>query len=59
MTILHISNEPLLIPSNTDLICRVAAEGYREWLEGKKKGKHIRLLAGSRMILTVELQPLR
>ena len=37
ITIRNDSSEPLLLPANTDLLCRVLAEGYREWQEGKRK----------------------
>jgi hypothetical protein len=53
------SGVPLLLPANTDLLCRVLAGGYREWQEGKKKGKQIRLTSEGHMTLNVELKPLR
>jgi hypothetical protein len=53
------SGVPLLLPANTDLLCRVLAGGYREWQVGKKKGKQIRLAPEGHMRLNVELKPLR
>jgi hypothetical protein len=53
------SGVPLLLPANTDLLCRVLSGGYREWQEGKKKGKQIRLTSEGHMTLNVELKPLR
>ena len=59
ITIDHLSSDPLLIPANTDLLCRVRAAGYHEWQEGKKKGKQIRIASESLLNLDVELEPLR
>ncbi len=51
--------EPVLLPANTDLLCRVVAKGYREWQGGKKRGKQIRLGPEAHLTLNVELEPLR
>jgi len=59
ITINHHSSEPLLIPADTDLLCRVVAAGYREWQGGKKRGKQIRLASERLLTLEVELEPLR
>jgi hypothetical protein len=59
VTIRNDSSEPLLLPANTDLLCRVFAGGYREWQEGRKRGKQIRLAPNGHTILNVELEPLR
>jgi hypothetical protein len=59
ITINHNSSEPLLVPANTDLLCRVAADGYREWQGGTKGGKPIRLAPEGHITLNVELEPLR
>jgi hypothetical protein len=59
ITIRNDSSEPLLLPANTDLLCRVVAGGYREWQGGGKRGKQIRLAPEGHMTLNVELKPLR
>lgn len=59
ITIRNESSEPLLLPANTDLLCRVFAGGYREWREGRKRGKQIRLAPEGQTTLNVELEPLR
>ena len=53
------SSVPLLLPANTDLLCRVLAGGYREWQEGRKRGKQIRLAPEAHITLNVELERLR
>jgi hypothetical protein len=53
------SSTPLLIPADMDLLCRVSADGYREWRAGKRKGKPARLPSEGKLTLEVELQPLR
>jgi hypothetical protein len=58
ITIRNDSSEPLLLPANTDLLCRVLAEGYREWHEGKKKGKKVRLPPGSHITLNAQFKKL-
>jgi len=57
ITITQHTSAALLIPANTDLLCRVSAQGYREWQGGKKKSKPIRLAPEDRGTLEVELQP--
>jgi len=59
ITIRNESSEPLLLPANTDLLCRVVAGGYREWREGRKRGKQVRLAPEGQTTLNVELEPLR
>jgi hypothetical protein len=59
VTINHDPREPLLLPANTDLLCRVVAKGYREWQGGRKRGEQIRLGPESHLTLNVELEPLR
>jgi len=59
ITIRNESSEPLLLPANTDLLCRVFAGGYREWREGRKRGKQVRLAPEGQTTLNVELEPLR
>lgn len=59
ITFNHNSSEPLLVPSNTDLWCRVGADGYREWRGRKKEGSGIRLAPEDHRTLNVELEPLR
>ena len=58
ITINYNSSEPLLVPANTDLLCRVVADGYREWQGGTKGGQTIRLAAEGHITLNVELEPL-
>lgn len=59
ITFNHNTVDPLLVPSNTDLLLRVAAGGYRDWKGGGKQGKQMRLAPEDHAILEVELQPLR
>jgi hypothetical protein len=59
ITVEHDSSEPLLLPANTDLLCRLVADGYREWPDGKKGAKHFRLAPADRMSIKVDLEPLR
>jgi hypothetical protein len=59
ITFNHNSSEPLLVPSNTDLLCRVVADGYREWRGSKKEGTGIRLAPEGHLTLKIELKPLR
>jgi len=53
------SSEPLLLPANTDVLCRVFAGGFREWQEGRKKGKRIRLAPRGNITLDVPLEAQR
>ena len=59
ITFNHNSSEPLLVPANTDLLCSVGADGYREWQGGKKGGKQIRLAPEDHITFNVELEPRR
>jgi hypothetical protein len=59
ITIKNELSEPLLLPANTDLLCRIVAVGYREWQEGGKKGKKIRLAPNGHITFDVQLEPLR
>jgi hypothetical protein len=59
ITMKNESSQPLLLPANTDLLCRVLARGYREWEEGRKKGKQIRLAPSGHITFDVQLEPER
>lgn len=57
VTINHDSSGALLVPANTDLLCRVGADGYTEW-HTDKAGTPIRLGPEAHLTLTVELKPI-
>jgi hypothetical protein len=51
------SNQPILVPSNKDLLLHVTSWGFLEWEQTIGTGKAVRISPGSRMTLDVELQP--
>lgn len=53
----HGDSRAIALPSDTDLFCRISSSGFLVWPEGSRKGKFIRLEAGTRTILTVDLEP--
>lgn len=59
ITLNHNTSEPLLLPANTDISCRLVADGYREWPDNKRGAKHLRLAPADHMTLNVELEPSR
>ncbi len=51
------STEPLLVPSDKDLLLHVTSWGFQEWEESVGAGKHIRIAPGNCSSLDVQLQP--
>jgi hypothetical protein len=49
--------EELLVPSNTDLLLRVNADGFREWRDAAKTGKQIRLPPSAHLTVEADLEP--
>jgi hypothetical protein len=49
--------EPLLVPSDRDLLLHVKSWGFREWEESVGTGKHIRIAPGKCLTLDVQLDP--
>jgi hypothetical protein len=58
ITFNHDSSQPLLVPANTDLLCRVGAVGYKEWQGEKNAGHPFRLGPEAQLTLDVELEPM-
>ena len=56
ITVNHDSSEPLLLPANIDIWCRLIAHGYRQWPD-KRTMKHFRLAPSDHTALDVELEP--
>lgn len=48
--------EPILVPSDRDLLLHVTSWGFQEWEESAGAGKHIRIAPGSRLTLDVKLE---
>lgn len=51
------STEPVLVPSDTDVLLHVTSQGFHEWNQSVGKGKPMRLPPGERLTLDVELEP--
>jgi hypothetical protein len=49
--------QPILVPSDRDLLLHVTSWGFKEWEESVGAGKHIRIAPGNRLSLDVQLQP--
>jgi hypothetical protein len=47
----------VLAPSNTELLLRVKADGFREWQEAAGEGKPIRLRPGAHLKVKAQLEP--
>jgi hypothetical protein len=56
ITLNYNSNEPLLLPANTDIFCRVVVDGYREWPDNNRGARHLRLSPVDHTTLNVELE---
>ena len=48
--------DPILVPSDRDLLLHVSSWGFKEWEESVGAGKHIRIAPGSRVTLDVQLE---
>lgn len=51
------STEPVLVPSDRNLLLHVTSWGFREWDQSVGKGKPIRIAPGDRLALDVQLEP--
>jgi hypothetical protein len=51
------TTEPVLVPSDKDLLLHVTSWGFREWEGSVGAGKQIRIAPGNRVTLDVQLQP--
>jgi hypothetical protein len=51
------SMEPMLVPSNRDLLLHVSTYGFHEWWQSVGAGKHIRIAPGKCLTLDVQLDP--
>jgi hypothetical protein len=51
------STEPVLFPSNKNLLLHVTSWGFHEWDQSVGKGKPIRIAPGDRLTLDVRLEP--
>jgi len=49
--------EELLVPSDTNLLLRVNADGFREWRDAAKTGKQIRLPPSAHLTVEADLEP--
>lgn len=49
--------QPILVPSDKDLLLHVTSWGFKEWEQSVGAGKHIRIAPGNRLSLNVQLQP--
>jgi hypothetical protein len=52
------SNHVVLLPADENLLLHVASDGFREWDESVGKGKPLHLPSGTRLTLSVQLEPL-
>jgi hypothetical protein len=48
--------DPILVPSDRDLLLHVTSWGFKEWEESVGAGRHIRIAPGSRVTLDVQLE---
>jgi hypothetical protein len=48
--------DPILVPSDRDLLLHVTSWGFQEWQESVGAGKHIRVAPGNRLTLHVQLE---
>ena len=51
------SSQPVLVPSDRDLLVHVTSWGFREWDKSVGKGRSIRIAPGDHLTLDVQLQP--
>ncbi|HEV2322516.1 MAG TPA: carboxypeptidase-like regulatory domain-containing protein [Terracidiphilus sp.] len=51
------STEPVLVPSDKNLLLHVESWGFHEWDQSVGKGKPIRIAPGDRLTLDVQLEP--
>lgn len=49
--------DPILVPSDRDLLLHVTSWGFREWEQTVGAGKHIRIAPGNQVTLDVQLEP--
>lgn len=59
ITLNHDSSEPLLLPANIDISCRLVADGYQQWPDNTRVAKHLRLAPSDHTTVNVELEPIR
>jgi hypothetical protein len=53
----YFSNQPLLVPSDENLLIHVTSDGFREWDRSAGNGKLIRIAPGDSLTLDVQLEP--
>ncbi len=53
-----VSNQPVLVPPDRNLLLHVSADGFKEWDESVGQGKPIHVASGQRVRLIVPLEPL-
>jgi hypothetical protein len=51
------STRTVLVPPDKNLLLHVTSDGFREWDESAGKGKPLYLSSGTRLTLTVQLEP--
>jgi hypothetical protein len=51
------SSEPVLVPSDKNLLLHVKSWGFREWDQSVGNGKPVRIPSGERLTLDAQLQP--
>jgi len=51
------SSEPVLVPSDKNLLLHVTSWGFREWNQSVGNGRLVRIAPGDRLTLDVQLQP--
>ena len=51
------SSEPVLLPSDKNLLLHVTSWGFREWNQSVGNGRQVRIAPGDRFTLDVQLQP--
>lgn len=49
--------QPILVPSDKDLLLHVTSWGFKEWEQSVGAGKHIRIAPRNRLTLDVQLNP--
>jgi len=53
----HHVGDPIVLPSNTELLCRVSAKGFRVWKDRSRNGKAIKLAPETRRTLEADIEP--
>lgn len=52
-----LSSDVVLVPPNKDLLLHISSDGFREWDESVGEGRLIHVASGTRLSLTVQLDP--